>query len=112
MSFSSKRSTVPPPAGRPGRSFLGKTDEALSEPDLLIIDDFGLTALTLAQAEDFDEIVAERHLKSSIIITSNRPPKRTWVSLFPGSVMANSTLDRLAHHAHHFILQVSHTERS
>jgi DNA replication protein DnaC len=73
-------------------------------PDLLIIDDFGLTALTLAQAEDFYEIVAERHLKSSIIITSNRPPQ-DWVSLFPDPVMANSTLDRLAHHAHHFILE-------
>jgi DNA replication protein DnaC len=73
-------------------------------PDLLIIDDFGLTALALSQAEDFYEIVAERHLKSSIIITSNRPPQ-DWVSLFPDPVMANSILDRLAHHAHHFILE-------
>jgi len=44
-------------------------------PNLLIIDDFGLTALTPTQAEDFYEIVTERHLKSSIIITSNRPLK-------------------------------------
>jgi DNA replication protein DnaC len=33
-------------------------------PDLLIIDDFGLTALTPTQAEDFYEIVTERHLTS------------------------------------------------
>jgi DNA replication protein DnaC len=73
-------------------------------PDLLIIDDFGLTPLTLPQAEDFYEIVAERHLKSSIVMTSNRPPQ-DWIPLFPDPVMANSALDRLAHHAHHFILE-------
>ncbi len=73
-------------------------------PNLLIIDDFGLTALTPTQAEDFYEIVTERHLKSSIIITSNRPPQ-DWVPLFPDPVMANSALDRLAHHAHHIIIE-------
>ena len=73
-------------------------------PDLLIIDDFGLTALTPIQAEDFYEIVTERHLNSSVIITSNRPPQ-DWVALFPDPVMANSALDRLAHHAHHIIIE-------
>jgi len=73
-------------------------------PNLLIIDDFGLTALTPTQAENFYEIVTERHLKSSIIITSNRPPQ-DWVPLFPDPVMANSALDRLAHHAHHIIIE-------
>jgi DNA replication protein DnaC len=73
-------------------------------PDLLIIDDFGLTALTPTQAEDFYEIITERHLKSSMIITSNRPPQ-DWIPLFPDPVMANSALDRLAHHAHHIIIE-------
>ena len=36
-------------------------------PDLLIIDDFGLTALSSIQAEDIYELVTERHLKSSIV---------------------------------------------
>jgi DNA replication protein DnaC len=73
-------------------------------PDLLIIDDFGLSPLTAVQVEDFYEIVTERHLKSSIILTSNRPPQ-DWVPLFPDPVMANSALDRLAHHAHHLIME-------
>lgn len=73
-------------------------------PDLLIIDDFGLTSLSPTQAEDFYEITTERHLKSSIIITSNRPPQ-DWIPLFPDPVMANSALDRLAHHAHHIIIE-------
>jgi len=72
-------------------------------PDLLIIDDFGLTALTPLQAEDIYEIVTERHLRSSIIITSNRPPQ-DWLALFPDPVMANSALDRLSHHAHHIMI--------
>jgi DNA replication protein DnaC len=72
--------------------------------DLLIIDDFGLTALTATQAEDFYEIVTERHLTSSMIINSNRPPQ-DWIPLFPDPVMANSALDRLAHHAHHIIIE-------
>lgn len=73
-------------------------------PDLLIIDDFGLSVLTPTQAEDFYEIVAERHLKSSIILTSNRPPQ-DWIPLFPDPVLANSALDRLVHHAHHLIME-------
>ncbi len=81
-----------------------KRIKRLLRPDLLIMDDFGLTALSPTQAEDFYEIVTERHLKSSMIITSNRPPQ-DWVPLFPDPVMANSALDRLAHHAHHIIIE-------
>ncbi len=76
----------------------------LLAPDLLIIDDFGLKPMTMTQAEDFYEIVAERHLRGSIIVTSNRPPA-DWLALFPDPVMANSALDRLAHNAHHFVMK-------
>jgi DNA replication protein DnaC len=74
------------------------------KPDVLILDDFGLTPFTPTQAEDIYELVTERHLKSSIIITSNRPPQ-DWMALFPDPVMANSALDRLAHHAHHLLIE-------
>lgn len=73
-------------------------------PDLLIIDDFGLKAMNFTQAEDFYEIVAERHLRGSIIVTSNRTPA-DWLPLFPDPVMANSALDRLAHKAHHIVMK-------
>jgi DNA replication protein DnaC len=79
-------------------------------PDLLIIDDFGLTTLTAPQAEDFYEIVTERHLKSSMIVTSNRPPQ-DWVALFPDPVMANSALDRLSHHAYHIMVDEGESYR-
>jgi len=73
------------------------------KPDLLIIDDFGLTTLSPIQAEDFYEVVTERHLRSSLIITSNRPPQ-DWIGLFPDPVLANSALDRLSHHGHHIMI--------
>ncbi len=90
-------------AGRADHSWEKRIKKYLA-PDLLILDDFGLTSLNSTQAEDFYEIVTERHLKSSILITSNRPPQ-DWVPLFPDPVMANSALDRLAHHAHHLIME-------
>ena len=79
-------------------------------PDLLILDDFGLTALTPIQAEDIYELISERHLKSSFVITSNRPPQ-DWVGLFPDPVMANSALDRLCHHAHHLMIDEGESYR-
>ncbi|MRR56556.1 MAG: AAA family ATPase [Deltaproteobacteria bacterium] len=81
-----------------------KALKKLLAPDLLIIDDFGLSALTMTQAEEFYEIIAERHQRGSIIITSNRPPG-DWLSLFPDQVMANSAMDRLAHRAHHVAMK-------
>ena len=74
------------------------------KPDVLILDDFGLSPFTALQAEDIYELIAERHLKSSIIITSNRPPQ-DWVALFPDPVVANSALDRLSHNAHHIMIE-------
>jgi DNA replication protein DnaC len=48
-------------AGRADNSWEKRTKKYL-HPDLLIIDDFGLTAITQAQAEDIYEIISERHL--------------------------------------------------
>lgn len=81
-----------------------KALKKLTLPDLLIIDDFGLSAMTMTQAEEFYEIIAERHQRGSIIVTSNRPPG-DWLSLFPDQVMANSAMDRLAHRAHHIAMK-------
>jgi DNA replication protein DnaC len=74
------------------------------QPQLLILDDFGLNSLTSEQAEDFYELIAEKHQKSSFIITSNRSVE-AWVELFPDPMMGNAALDRLAHCAYHIILE-------
>lgn len=71
----------------------------LVSPDLLVIDDFGLERLTPEQAHDFYELVSERYERGSIVITSNRHVDE-WTALFDDAILANSTLDRLAHNAH------------
>lgn len=90
-------------AGRADHSWERRLKNYIS-PDILIIDDFALTALNSIQAEDIYEIISVRHLKKSIIVTSNRPPQ-DWIALFPDPVLANSALDRLAHNAHHVIME-------
>jgi DNA replication protein DnaC len=73
-------------------------------PDLLIIDDFGLSTLTFSQAEDIYELIAERHHKSSFIFTSNRKIE-AWVDLFPDPAMGNAALDRVVSQSHAIILE-------
>lgn len=75
-----------------------------SKADLLIIDDFGLKALTASQAEDIYELIADRHVSKNFIFTSNRKVEG-WVELFPDPVMANAALDRLSNQAFHIILE-------
>jgi len=82
-------------------------DRALSKlisPEILVIDDFGLTRLTSEQAHDFYEIMSERYERSSTIITSNRHVDE-WTGLFDDAILANSTLDRLAHNAHQLVIE-------
>src|SRR5215207_7085677 len=67
-------------------------------PDVLILDDFGLRALTPPSPEDMYEIIAERYERGSIILTSNRAPNE-WPELFGNPLLASAGLDRLAHHA-------------
>ena len=76
----------------------------LLTPDLLIVDDFGLQALTKQQSTDFYELVIERHARSSTIVTSNRHVDE-WIALFEDQILANSAVDRFAHNAHQFVIE-------
>jgi len=73
-------------------------------PDLLVIDDLGLQKLTSQEANDFYEIVVERHGRASTIITSNRHVEE-WEMLFDDPILANSALDRVAHNAYQLIIE-------
>lgn len=72
-------------------------------PDVLILDDFGLKEMSVPQAEDIYELICERTRFGSMILTSNRSPQ-DWYGLFPNPVLAESALDRLVNRAHHLIL--------
>lgn len=70
-----------------------------ARPAVLIVDDFGMRDLTLAQADDLYELVTDRAGRSCIL-TANRAAA-DWYSLFPNPVVAESILDRIVNAAHH-----------
>ncbi len=76
---------------------------ALARPDVLILDDFAMRELTASQADDFYELVCQRHRRGGMILTSNRAPA-DWYGLFPNPVVAEGVLDRLVNSAHHVLL--------
>src|SRR5262245_32198597 len=73
-------------------------------PDLLILDDFGLRKLSPQESGDFYDVLVERDRHAATIITSNRAIDE-WVALFDDPILANSALDRFAHHAHQIIME-------
>ena len=67
--------------------------------DVLLLDDFGLVALSAQAAEDLYEIIRERYERRPILLTSNRAPDE-WAEVFGNPLLASAALDRLTHHAH------------
>jgi len=70
----------------------------LANVDLLVLDDFGVTALTDAQADDLYELIAERAGRSTIYTANTAPTD--WYPLFPHPVVAESLLDHLVNDNH------------
>jgi len=75
----------------------------LSRVDLLILDDWGLSAITHEQARDLLEIVEDRHGRGSTIVTSQLAVEH-WHELIPNATIADAILDRLVHNAHRLVL--------
>jgi DNA replication protein DnaC len=81
-----------------------KTFRSFLNPDLLIIDDFGLQKLTPQQSTDLYELIIARHRKSSFVMTSNRAVEE-WLGLFDDSILGNSALDRLANASYQIVIE-------
>jgi len=75
-----------------------------TKTDLLILDDFGLKAMTHTQSCDLYELIANKHINSSFIITSNRKTE-SWMELFADPVLANAALDRIIHNSFTVVLE-------
>lgn len=71
--------------------------------DVLIIDDFALSALDATATADLYETVVERHRRASTIITSNRDPSE-WLALMSDPLLAQSAIDRLSSAAHQLVV--------
>jgi DNA replication protein DnaC len=77
---------------------------ALSRLDVLVLDDWGLAALTAAQQRDLLELLDDRHQRRSTIVTSQLPPAH-WHQAMADPTLADAILDRLIHNAHHIALK-------
>jgi DNA replication protein DnaC len=73
-------------------------------PDLLIIDDLGLTPLGRDEPVVLYEIIRQRYERGSMIITSNRDVDE-WYPLFQDDLLASAALDRFLHHAHVIVME-------
>jgi transposase len=72
--------------------------------DLLILDDFCLHALDATETSDVYEIVVERHLRSSTVVTSNREPQE-WLQVMADALLTQSAIDRLQSAAYELVVE-------
>jgi DNA replication protein DnaC len=80
--------------------------------DLVVLDDFGLQALSPQAAQDLYDLISERYEHGSLIVTSNRAFEE-WAEVFGNDLLASAALDRLTHHAHTVIIRSdSYRQRS
>jgi DNA replication protein DnaC len=71
--------------------------------DVLVLDDFGLKALSAEQSADLYDLIAAVHIKSSLIISTNRKIEG-WTNVFYDQIMANAALDRIINKAYRVVL--------
>jgi DNA replication protein DnaC len=70
--------------------------KTLARPDILILDEMGYFPIDKRAAQFFFQLVSQRYLKGSIILTSNKSYGE-WGSIFSDTVLAAAILDRLLH---------------
>lgn len=78
---------------------LSRVINRYSRPDLLILDELGYVPFSREGAELLFQVLAERHERGSIIITSNLG-FADWTKIFGEANMTAALLDRLTHKAH------------
>jgi DNA replication protein DnaC len=71
----------------------------LARIDLIVLDDFGLVAMTDEQRRDLLEILEDRYERKSTLVTSQFPVDR-WHELIADPTLADAILDRLVHNAY------------
>ena len=81
-----------------------RTLARLAKTDLLVIDDWGLAALTSPERHDLLEVLEDRTERASTLITSQVPVK-AWHDLIGEPTIADSICDRLVHTAYIIELQ-------
>ena len=81
----------------------GQRIREYTRPLVLILDDFAMREHTPIQSDDLYELVSDRAIAATLILTTNRSPK-DWYNLFPNPVVAESLLDRLINTSHQILM--------
>jgi DNA replication protein DnaC len=68
----------------------------MKKPDLLILDDFGLSPFDTLHCRDLLKIADDRYGRGSILITAQLPISG-WHGVFEDATIADAVLDRLVH---------------
>ena len=76
----------------------------LAKAQLLVLDDFGLTSLTVAQAQDMLDILEDRNGSGATMIVTQVPVDE-WHGRMGDPTIADAILDRLVHGAHRIALR-------
>jgi DNA replication protein DnaC len=76
----------------------------LAAADLLILDDWGLAPLTAAEARDLLEVIDDRSMTRSTLVSSQLPVEN-WHSTMADPTVADAILDRLVHNAYRITLK-------
>lgn len=72
--------------------------------DLLIVDDFGIDAMSNDESRDIYAIMTERHRRGSMIVISNRGPDE-WLATFADPVRAQAAIDRFTSNSYDLVLE-------
>jgi len=76
-----------------------KAMNQIGKPDVLILDDFGLSPLNESERRDLLEVIEDRQGRRSIIVTSQLDVKH-WHEVIGEPTIADAILDRLVSNAH------------
>jgi len=68
-------------------------------PQLLIIDELGYLPMKSEAAAALFQVITQRYLKGSVILTTNRAIGPAWAQIFDDPMVAAALLDRLLHRA-------------
>lgn len=76
----------------------------LARTELIVLDDFGLSAMSDEQRRDLLEILEDRYERRSTLVTSQFPVEH-WHTLIGDPTLADAILDRLVHNAYRLELK-------
>lgn len=77
---------------------------SLAKVDVLVLDDWGMAALTPEHMRDLLEVLEDRYAARSTVVTSQLPIEK-WHGTIADPTFADAILDRLVHNAYKFKLK-------